>query len=223
MRTEEAGTGWYQTISKVAAVIGITTPPVYVAFIVVLQLLNSDLSWIQYTLSDLALRPYGWIETAAACLLGVCLLAIGLGLYFNSKPTKSTAGFAAAMAVMGLAFFLVAAFQTSDSDIVTMQVIIHRAAVVTLAVAFPAACLLMSVSLRTDNRWRGLMRYCAIAGAISVALNLVTAFAPPQTQRAVAGLWEKASLANAIILCQVLGIRLFVISMSAHLISNGSA
>jgi len=209
------GTRGHATIAEIARWTAIAAPSVYVVMTVVLQLLNSDLNRMQYTLSDLALKRYGSIETVAACLLGVSLLALSFGLYSNIKSTKTAKGFAAALAVMGPAFFLVAAFQTSNSDVVTSQVIVHRAAVVTIAVAFPVACLLTSAGLRPDIRWRDLATYCAVAGVISILLDLITTFVPHRTQQDIAGLWEKASLANAVILCQVLGVRLFVVSRTA--------
>ncbi len=208
-------TNLHPPIRKVVAVISVITPSMFVILNIVIHLLNSDVNWIQNTLSDIALMRYGWIETASTCILGLCAFATAYGLYFSIKSKKTLKSLVAILAIAGLALFIIAAFPISDSGIITPQVVIHRGALVTTVIAFPIACLLMALSFRSDMRWRSLVTYCIYAGVISIVLDLVILFISSLTNQVIEGLWEKVSLMNGVVLFQVIGVRLFMITRTS--------
>ena len=196
-------------IYGVIAIKRLSSPGIFVLMIVAAHLLNSGYNWTQYTLSHLALLRYGWLETAAVCIFGLFILSLAPGLYSAIQPRIGLRSAVIILIVMGLAFLMVAAFKTSDSDVVTMSVLIHRGATVIIAVTFPLASFLMLPSLRLDPRWRGLAVYCATAGIISVVLDIIAISMPHEIQTIMAGLWERISAANGIVWFQVFAVRLF--------------
>jgi hypothetical protein len=101
-------------------------------------------------------------------------------------------------------------FRTSNTDIVTAGIVIHRVAVITITLAFPLACFLMLPALRSDVSWKDMAGYCGAAGVISVILDIVAVTVTPDVQQNLAGLWEKGSIANALVWCQVFAVRLFL-------------
>jgi hypothetical membrane protein len=190
--------------------VAVSVPSLFVALTVVVHLLNPELSWIKYTLSDLALGHFGWIETVSMGVFGLCLLGVALGLRHAVDSTRLMKTAATLLAVTALGFVATAVFRTSNTDIVTVGIVIHRVAVITITLAFPAACFLKLPALWRDPRWKGMAVYCAVAGAVSVILDIVAVSVSPGVQQTMAGLWEKASIFNALAWCQVFAARLFL-------------
>ena len=191
---------------------GVVTPSVYVGLTVAVHLLNPGDSWMRYTLSDLALRQYGWIETLSLCILAVCVIAVACSLYGNATHRRENVAALAMFGVVSFALLLIAGFKASETDVVTPVVLVHRASVGVLTICFPAACLLMVPALRADPRWRSLAWYCALTGAIGIVLDISGASIPRDVQQSVAGLWEKVYVANGVIWCQVFAARLLLTS-----------
>jgi hypothetical protein len=91
--------GGHLVTSKKAALSGMAGPILFGSLTLVATLLQTDfmkeLGWDVYP-SGLALGPYGWIQVANFALLGILIVAFGLGLYraMGSKIGKSTASLA---------------------------------------------------------------------------------------------------------------------------------
>ncbi len=191
---------------------GLITPSVYAALTVAVHVLNPRDPWMQYTLSDLALTHYGWIETLSLCVLAICLMSVAYGLYKNASHGRENRIALAMFAAASVALFLIAGFKSSDSASLTPFVAVHRASVGVLTVCFPAACLLLVPALRADPRWKSLAVYSAVAGGIGVILDIAGASIPRDVQQNVAGLWEKLFVADGVIWCQVFAVKLFLAS-----------
>ncbi len=165
---------------------------------------------MEYTLSDLALTRYGWIETLSMCVLAVCVIAVGVGLYRTALQRRETRIALGMFVITSIALFAIAGFKSSDTAAMTPFVFIHRASVGVLTVCFPVVCLMMVSPLRSDPRWKSLALYSAIAGAIGLALDIFGAVLPRDFQHNVAGLWEKLFMADGVIWCQVFAVKLFI-------------
>ncbi len=189
---------------------GVITPSVYAGLTVAVHVLNPRDGWIQYTLSDLALTHYGWIETLSICVLAVCAMAVGVGLYRTALQRRETRIALAMFVVTSLALFAIAGFKSSDTAAVTPFVLIHRASVGVLTFCFPVACLTMVPALRSDPMWKSLAWFSAIAGLIGIALDIAGAAMPRDLQHQVAGLWEKLFMADGVVWCQVFAVKLFI-------------
>ncbi len=189
---------------------GLITPSVYASLTVAVHVLNPRDGWIQYTLSDLALTHYGWIETLSMCVLAVCVIAVGIGLYRTALQKRETRIALGMFVITSIALFAIAGFKSSDTAAVTPFVMIHRASVAVLTVCFPVVCLMMVRPLRSNPRWKSLGLYSAIAGAVGLALLVFGAVLPRDFQHSVAGLWEKLFMADGVIWCQVFAVKLFV-------------
>jgi hypothetical membrane protein len=204
--------GWFITIRHVVRWIAAFVPAVFVVLSLAVHLLNPDVDWVRYTLSDLALGHYGWIESVSMFVFGLCLLGVAFGLRHAVRPyrcrwLKSATNL---LALTALCFSATAVFRTNNTDIVTTGIIIHRVAVITITLAFPAACFLLLPALKCDSRWRDMAVYCAVAAVISVVLDIAAVSVSQEVQQKLAGLWEKTSIANALIWCQVFALRVFV-------------
>jgi len=191
---------------------GIITPSVYVGLTVAIHLLNPGDPWMRYTLSDLALTRYGWIETLSLCVLAVGVIAVAFSLYRNARRRRENVAALAMFGIVSLALLLIAGFKASDTAVVTPVVLVHRASVGVLTITFPAACLLMVPALRADPRWRNLAWYSALTGTVGIVLAIVGASLPHDLQQSVAGLWEKVFITTGVIWCQVFAVKLFLVS-----------
>ncbi len=189
---------------------GLITPSVYAGLTVAVHVLNPRDGWMEYTLSDLALTRYGWIETLSMCVLAVCVIAVGVGLYRTALQRRETRIALGMFVITSIALFAIAGFKSSDTAAMTPFVFIHRASVGVLTVCFPVVCLMMVSPLRSDPRWKSLALYSAIAGAIGLALDIFGAVLPRDFQHNVAGLWEKLFMADGVIWCQVFAVKLFI-------------
>jgi hypothetical membrane protein len=186
-------------------------PTIFAGLTVAVHLVNPGLSWTKYTLSDLALGRFGWIESVSMFVFGLCLLGVVLGLRSCVRQSRPMRVATALLVLTALGFVATAVFRTSNSDIVTTGIVIHRVAVVTITVAFPVACFVMLPALRSDPQWRAMAVYCAVAGVVSVILDIIAVVVPHGVQQNLAGLWEKGSIANALIWCQAFASRVFLV------------
>jgi hypothetical membrane protein len=202
--------GWFDAVRHVVRWAAPFVPTAFVALTIVVHLLNPELDWVRYTLSDLALGHFGWVESISMFVFGLCLLGVAFGLRHGLQSNHRMRSASVLLVITAVGFAATAVFRTSNSDIVTPGVVIHRIAVITITVAFPVACFLMVRALRSDARWRDMTGYCAAAAVISVVLDLVAVMVTPDVQQRLAGLWEKASVANALVWCQVFASRLFL-------------
>lgn len=202
---------------------GLIAPSVYSGLTVAVHVLNPRDGWVQYTLSDLALTHYGWIETLSMCVLAICVIAVGVGLYKTALQRRETRVALALFVVTSVALFAIAGFKSSDTAALTPFVFIHRASVVVLTVCFPVVCLMLVPALRSHPRWKSLALYSAIAGAIGLALLIFGAVLPRDFQHNVAGLWEKLFIADGVIWCQVFAVKLFIESRRRPVVVPGLA
>jgi hypothetical protein len=201
---------WQLPSLNIAAIIGIVAPFIYVVLIIVVHLLNPAAGWIQCTLSELALMQYGWLETVATCVFALAILSVSYGLYFSSLLKKNKISLLTVFFSLALALCLVAAFHVRNDNLINPSVIVHRGAVVIASIAFPLACLLLGYFFRSDSRWRNLARYCIAAAVISLVFDLVAVYISTVIKINIAGLWEKASLLNGVLFCQLCSIRLLL-------------
>jgi hypothetical protein len=198
---------------KLYGTVGFGSPSLYIGLTVASHLVNLDRDWVQLTLSELALARDGWLEILSVIIIGCCVIAIGLGLYRRiGRRWRMKVG-PALLGVTGLSFITLAVFKTSSSDVITAAILIHRAAVVAIAAGFPLACLTMARGLRSYPLWRNLAGYTLAAGIIGIALDIAGAVAIGGFRLDVAGLWERAAIANGIVWCQVMGTRLLMMAI----------
>ena len=159
--------GVQQWLPKLAALAGLSGPPVFALIILILTRAQDDflrsLGWHLRQASTvpwpsaLALGPYGWLQMANFILFGLLLTAFAGGLRRAIIPGRGAAIGAALQIVAGSALVL-AAFPTEPDLSRLPQTLpgwIHFLAFLLLAGSLLPSYFFLWHQLRKDARWRG--------------------------------------------------------------------
>lgn len=118
------------------------------------QFARSDLDWTAAPLSFYLLGAYGWIVKAVYVVLGVALVALGLG--FRAAGVPARARIAPSLFALGGVALVVTAFAESATrpGVPSLEARIHGLAAMAAFLAVTLAMLWQSLRLRRDAGWR---------------------------------------------------------------------
>ena len=197
----------------ILALFGIIGPLVLVITSVTAAFSNPGYDPIRESISSLSLTPMGWLQTIGFLVLGLLTEGFTVGLFFSIRRAR---GFALGMAVLvfaGFGLLLLGAFRTDPVGTShTIGGIIHSVAAAIVFWFFPAACLLIAPSLRSDPYWKGLYVYSIVTG-VFILLLLITLLCLPFHLNWF-GLYERILVASMIIWVEVMAIWLLRLSLT---------
>ncbi len=167
-----------RTLANAADTWAALTPPFFLLVTLLLESVPAGYSRVHNTISELALLPYGWVETALFVMMGLALLLIARRLYYAQPGWLSTRLSAAMMALAGLGFLVIAVCPTgADGSAPTTTAIIHRHAAMSIAALSPLISLALAWGLRRARQDR-LVFLCLLATGLSgLGLGLTGVFA----------------------------------------------
>ncbi len=167
-----------RTLASAADTWAALTPPLFLLVTLLLESVPAGYSRIHNTISELALLPYGWVETALFVLMGLALLLIAGRLYHAQPGWLSARLSAAMMALAGLGFLIIAVCPTGpDGSAPTTAALIHRYTAMGIAALSPLISLALAWGLRHARQDR-LVFLCLLAtGLAGLGLGLAGVFA----------------------------------------------
>ncbi len=187
-----------RTAGRAADLGMMAAPPCFVAVTAALETAHPAYSRVADTVSELVWGPYGWLETMLFCLFGLMLSFFAWrlrGALGNGLAVKIGT---AAMALMGVAFLVIAVFPTrvpgSDE---TLTSLIHKHTAQSIAALFPLACFLLLPGFKCHSTYHRLYAGTVIAGTLGLAFNLA-GLATMLTDIEWLGAIERAVLLNGL-------------------------
>ncbi|HEY4712027.1 MAG TPA: DUF998 domain-containing protein [Dehalococcoidia bacterium] len=192
-------------INSVPALVGIVGPIVVVVGDLAASLSTPDYSPVRDSISSLALKPIGWLQSICFLAMGLLLEIFVAGLYFNIRRARGFHVGIGLLALCGFMLMLIATFHMDHPEAPAIDGIIHTIASYGLGLLFPIAVLSLAPSLKSTPNWRNIFVYTLIAGVIAFALILGALLSD---QTGWFGLYERIIVANAIIWVEVVAIHI---------------
>ncbi|MGB6874090.1 MAG: DUF998 domain-containing protein [Dehalococcoidia bacterium] len=198
-------------INSVPALVGIVGPIVVVVGDIAASLSTPDYSPVSDSISSLALRPIGWLQSICFLAMGLLMEIFVAGLFFNIRRARGFHAGIGLLAFCGFGLMLIAAFRMDAPGAQrTIEGIIHTIASYGLGLLFPIAILSLAPSLKSTPNWKNIFVYTLVAGILALAL-IIGAFFTEQT--GWFGLYERIIVANAIIWVEVVAVHLLRLSL----------
>lgn len=164
-----------------AARVSVATGILFVLLLGSLHLLEKEFDPTWRFISEYALGRFGWLMPLAFLALAICLAAIGVAVFPQTRSIVGYLGLAAlALAVIGLC--IAAAFKT-DPITTPMEDLSPSGKMHVLGASFdysPLAFLLLSFSLARVQAWQPNRKRLFITAAISLILTVGFILAIPQ-------------------------------------------
>jgi len=192
-------------INSVPALVGIVGPIVVVVGDLAASLSTPDYSPVRDSISSLALKPIGWLQSICFLAMGLLLEVFVAGLFFNIRRARGFHVGIGLLALCGFMLMLIATFHMDHPEAPAIDGIIHTIASYGLGLLFPIAVLSLAPSLKSTPNWRNIFVYTLIAGVIAFALILGALLSD---QTGWFGLYERIIVANAIIWVEVVAIHI---------------
>ena len=143
---------WFATALATVTVVGILY---FFAAVTAEELLRPLYDPVQRTISELAIGPFGFLQTSAFVALGLSLLALQHALYRRLRHTLASKVALALLGVCGLLSFAAAIFPTDlRGAVVTAAGTVHELAASVGYAGLIIAMILLSLHFRRDERWR---------------------------------------------------------------------
>jgi hypothetical membrane protein len=128
---------------------------------------------IQRTISELAVGPFGFLQTSAFIVLGLSLLALQHALARRLRRTALAHVALVLMALCGVAAFVAAAFPTNlKGAVVTVTGEIHESVAAFGYAGLIVAIILLSLHFRGDARWRSFFAPSSSLGAMGAVASI---------------------------------------------------
>jgi len=194
----------------VLAIICIIGVVLFWVILFIAQSLNPGYNPISHSVSDLALGPYGWLQTIAFFLLGLVVISLGFGLYYGMRKKRGLRAVVVLFGAMAFGEIIAGIFRV---DLVktplSIHALVHQIGASITAIAFPVAALVLLPGLKSNPQWKGLFNY-TFAVAVSMLILeiarevlLLTTWLDPWF-----GLYEKGLLVNSLAWIVVMAIHL---------------
>ena len=197
----------------ILALFGIVGPIVLAIASVTAAFSDPGYDPIRESISSLSLTPIGWIQSIGFLVIGLLTEGFVVGLLFSIRRGR---GFALGMAVLvfaGFGLLLLGAFRTDPVGTShTIEGMIHSVAAAIVFWLFPAACLLITPSLRGDPYWKGLYVYSVVTGVFILLLLITLLWLPIHLNWF--GLYERILVASMMIWVEVMAIWLLRLSLT---------
>jgi hypothetical protein len=173
---------------------------------------SSSYSFIENSISSLALTHFGWLQTIGFLALGLLIEIFTAGMLFNIKAAR---GFHLGIAIFvffGFTMLLIGAFHTDPVGVErTVEGRIHGLTAQATFILFPIALLCLITSIKKDVNWHHLYRYTGVSFILAVVFIIV--IQAVREPNPVFGLMERLLVWNMIIWVEVAAINLFIISL----------
>jgi hypothetical membrane protein len=154
---------WLITALATFAVIGILY---FFAAVTTEELLRPLYDPVQRTISELAVGPFGFLQTSAFVVLGLSLLALQHALARHLRHTVVSRIALVLLALCGVASFVAAAFPTNlKGAVATVAGEIHESVAGFGYAGLIIAIILLSAHFRRDERWR---TFCTASSSLAV-------------------------------------------------------
>ena len=154
---------WLVTVLATFTVLGILY---FFAAVTTEELLRPLYDPVQRTISELAVGPFGFLQTSAFVVLGLSLLALQHGLARSLRHSALSKVACVLLALCGVTAFLAAAFPTNlKGAVVTVAGQIHESAADAGYAGLIVAIILLTIHFRRDERWRG---YVSASSSLAV-------------------------------------------------------
>jgi len=178
------------------------------------QALKPEYNSVKQSISDLAIGPYGWMQTINFCLLALAAASIGCGLYFGMQNMRFRKTMLIFFLALSLGEIISAVFQVDlDKTHMTVSAFIHQAGAMITAVAVPLAALFLLPGLKANPRWKGLVNFTLAVAVSMLALDIAReALLFTDWMDSWFGVFEKTLLAIATVWIWVLGFRLWQVN-----------
>jgi len=199
----------FKTVATLAiiCIIGVV---IFWVILFIAQSLTPGYNPISQSLSDLALGPYGWLQTIAFFLLALVAISLGFGFYYGMYKKRGLRAVAVLFGAMAFGEIISGIFKV---DLVktplSIYALVHQVGASITAIAFPAAAFVLLPSLKSDPQWKGLVNYTIAVAVSMLALEiarevlLLTIWLNPWF-----GLYEKGLLLNSLVWIEVMAIHL---------------
>jgi hypothetical membrane protein len=197
-------------IDSMPALVGIIGPIVVVVGDLTASLSTPDYSLVRDSISSLALRPIGWLQSICFLAMGLLLEIFVAGLFFNIRRARGFHAGIGLLALCGFVLMLIATFHMDHPEAPPIDGIIHTITSYGLGLLFPIAILSLAPSLKSTPNWKNIFVYTLIAGILALALIIVAFFTD---QTGWFGLYERIIVANAIIWVEVVAVHLLRLSL----------
>lgn len=136
------------------------------------------------SVSDLALGPQGWLQTAGFVVFGLLMLLMATGLYFGIHHSRHSNWFKLGILLLffdGLGFCMIAAFPTDPPGTpLSLTGTIHLLTASSITAIFPFACFLIAPGLKAALHWNKLLIYTLATGFLFLGLSIWRATMPLQ-------------------------------------------
>jgi MFS family permease len=198
-------------IHGLLAVAGIVGPLVLVVLDLAAALAVPKYNLVRDSISSLALTSLGWIQTIGFLVIGLMIEIFTAGLFLNIKRRRGFGFGILLLALFGFGMLLIGAFRTDAVGAPpTVNGTIHLVGAYGVLGLFPVAVALLLSSIRHDPRWHGIFRYSVVTGIIALGFAVGHIFVPHLSWF---GLYERLTVANAIVWVEVSAIRLLLLSL----------
>jgi len=212
------------TFSLLAAIAGVIAPALFLVLSVITASLWQGFDPVRSTISQLALAPYGGIQTAAFYLLSFLGMLFIIGLYFNIQPHRLLRPAIVLLFLCAFGFLLIGIFPTvPEGTASTLRSVIHHTTTLSIAILFPFGAFLIAPALRKDPRWKTLFIYTVAAGVLGIVLNvlggvmLLTGWREHEL-----GLYERTLAGNPLVWLEVMAIWLLHLSLKKSNVNSPS-
>lgn len=200
------------SVHSIPAIAGIVGPVVYFAGDITASLSTPNYSPIRNSISSLALTSIGWLQTIGFLVLGLLIEVFVVGLFISIRRARGFNPGLALLLLCGFGMMMIGAFRMDAAGgSHTVQGTIHSATAYALALLLPIALLLLTPSLKSDQRWGGIYAYTLFAGILGLAL--VAGLIWLRNLAGWFGLYERIMVANVTIWVAVAAANLMRLSL----------
>ena len=174
------------------------------------QSLKPGYNLIVQSLSDLALGPYGWLQTIDSFLLAFVAISLGFGFYYGMHKKRGLRTVTILFGAMAFGEIIAGIFHVDwVKTPMSIHALFHQVGASITAIAFPVAAFMLLPSLKADPHWKGLVNYTFVVAVSMLTLEitrevlLLTTWLNPWF-----GLYEKGLLVNSLVWIEVMAIHL---------------
>lgn len=200
---------------RLAAISGVAAPALFLVLSVITASLWPGFDPVRSTISQLALAPYGGIQTSAFYLMSIFGMLFIVGFYFNIQRHKLLRPAIVLLFLCAFGFLLIGIFPTvPEGSATTLNSLIHNLITLSIAIIFPFGAFLIAPALKHDPRWKNLFIYTIAAGVLGIILNvlggvmLLTGWREHEL-----GLYERILAGNPLVWLEVMAIWLLHLSI----------
>ncbi len=198
-------------VISILALVSMTGVVLFWLSLFITQSLKPEYNPVSQSISDLAIGPYGWLQTLNFLFAALAAASVGFGIYCGRQIIRFRKTVLLLFLAVAFGEIISAIFQVDlDKTHLTVSAFIHQAGAMVTAVAIPLAALFMLPGLKADPRWKGLANFTLTVAISMLALDiarealLFTDWIDPWF-----GLYEKTLLAIALVWIWVLAFRLW--------------